>query len=335
MNNRYSAQSPLIGNNGQERLKKSRVLAIGCGGLAAVTLPYLVASGVGHITLFDGDKVEASNLNRQILFTEEDIGVNKATALMIKLKQQNPTVDICAYSSFFSLEDGQKLVPDYDLVLDLSDTYATKTLINYLCQQYQSPWIYASVLRWNGQVAAFSMQNEHSPCYKCLFPTTNKMVNCSDNGVIGAAVGVIASYQSILAIQTLLGETGHYNKLHVFDLWNLTKKEFNLFRDEKCKFHQDIHYIPTISYDDIYAKVNVRLIDVRSLLEWEQGSLPNAERILMADLMNNPMQLFSKNDTIVIYCHSQTLSDLAVGFLIENGLNAYSLHGGFSKATKR
>lgn len=335
-NQRYQAQLvlPEIGIDGQAKLAAAKVLCVGCGGLAASVLPYLVAAGVGEIMLLDDDIISLSNLNRQILFTEQQLGEYKAKVLAARLTQQNPTVQINWDLSRFNLETGLPIVADYDLVLDCSDDYATKLAINFCCAQLAKPWVYASVLGWDGQVALFSLQNREQPCYKCWqIKAPQATASCSVSGVLGAAVNIVGSYQASLALQALLDSFAQANRLFIFDLWTLEQRQFELAKRQDCAFHGDNLVNewtqPRLNWAQLANLVNVRLIDIRTLAEWERGHLPAAEHLTIGRLIAQASQLFTLGQTLVIYCNQQSLSLLAVENLRHLGLQAFVLNGGY------
>lgn len=332
--NRYQAQSilPEIGIIGQNKLANSHVLCIGGGGLAASVLPYLVAAGVGSITIVDYDTVSLTNLNRQILFNEDDIGKFKAQVLQSRLIKQNSAITINSICESFGLDNGAKLVAEHDLVIDCCDDYLTKVAINYHCSVTKTPWVFASVLAWDGQISLLTMSDEFQPCYKCWqekAPQGNQ--SCAVSGVMGVAVNLVGSFQASLAIQALLGEFGQANKLFVFDLWTLEMSKFDLARRKNCAFHKNSPHqnIVELNLDECSDSNNYRLIDIRSLEEWEQGYLPNAEHIPIGALMTMLDELKHDKRKIVLYCNQQTLSQLAVDNLCQIGIDAYVLRGGY------
>ena len=342
VNQRYQAQQilPEIGIAGQAKLAAAKVLCVGCGGLAASVLPYLVAAGVGEIMLLDDDVISLSNLNRQILFIEQQLGEYKAEVLATRLKQQNPTLKISWSLTRFNLETGLPIVADYDLVLDCSDDYATKLAINFCCAQLAKPWVYASVLGWDGQVALFSLHDTEQPCYKCWqIKAPQATASCSVSGVIGVAVNLVGSYQANLAIQAILGNFAQANRLFIFDLWTLEHQKFQLVKRQDCTFHVDSFINewtqPQVNWAQLANLVNLRLIDIRTLAEWERGHLPLAEHISIGSLINQAAQLFNLEQNVVVYCNHHSLSLLAVENLRHLGLQAFVLNGGYQAAIQQ
>jgi len=220
---RYCSQIilPEIGQAGQNKLAAAKVLCVGAGGLATAVVPYLVASGVGQITVCDGDIIEESNLNRQICFTPADIGKNKALTLVDKLAQQNPSVTLIAVANNLTLHNCGELVAQHDLVLDCSDDYSSKLLINDTCRQFNTAWVYASVLGFDGQVILFANRQtrDEVPCLRCYLqhvPITQQ--SCNISGVLGASVSLVGSYQATLALQALLGNFELALKYYLYNL---------------------------------------------------------------------------------------------------------------------
>ena len=177
--NRYSRHLtlPQVGEKGQLRLKAAKVLVVGAGGLGCPVLQYLAAAGIGHITIVDGDQVSLSNLQRQILFTEQDVGENKAEVASARLQEMNSTIEVNAVPNFFNLNNALALVESVDLVIDGTDNFQTRYLINDSCVIQKTPFIYASIHQFSGQLAVFNLADSETntqplrgPTYRGLFP---------------------------------------------------------------------------------------------------------------------------------------------------------------------
>jgi molybdopterin/thiamine biosynthesis adenylyltransferase len=204
---RYSRQLmlPGFGEAAQLKLKQSKVLLIGCGGLGHAASQYLVSSGIGHLTLVDGDKVELSNLQRQLLFRDSDKGFNKAKIAARQLKQLNPYVQIGADDQYFSADNADALLAKADWVLDCTDNFKSRKLINQLCQQHQISLLSAAAIAQQGQLMLWPFAHNQSPCYSCLFPElTDQSGNCSSIGVLAPLLGVIGAMQAMLLIQQII-----------------------------------------------------------------------------------------------------------------------------------
>jgi molybdopterin/thiamine biosynthesis adenylyltransferase len=204
---RYSRQLmlPGFGEAAQLKLKQSKVLLIGCGGLGHAASQYLVSSGIGQLTLVDGDKVELSNLQRQLLFRDSDKGFNKAKIAARQLKQLNPYVQITAVDQYFSADNADALLAKADWVLDCTDNFKSRKLINQLCQQHQISLLSAAAIAQQGQLMLWPFAHNQSPCYSCLFPElTDQSGNCSSLGVLAPLLGIIGAMQAMLLIQQII-----------------------------------------------------------------------------------------------------------------------------------
>jgi molybdopterin/thiamine biosynthesis adenylyltransferase len=196
-----------VGGQGQKRLRKARVLVVGAGGLGSPVVQYLAAAGVGTIGLIDDDIVSASNLQRQVLFDENDVGTPKVFAAQAKVKLLNPYVDVQPYNRKFTEEIGVELVGDFDLVLDGTDTFATRAVVNAACVAAGRPLISGAIGQWEGQVTVFDPA-KGDPCYACLFPTkpTDGLApSCAEAGVVGALPGIIGSMMASEGIKEIVG----------------------------------------------------------------------------------------------------------------------------------
>ena len=205
---RYSRQIslPEIGLSGQEKLKQARVLMIGAGGLGCPVLQYLVGAGVGKIGIVDDDHVDISNLHRQILFSTEDVGSLKATTAKRKLEQLNPHAEITAYPARFTAEDAKSLCADYDLLIDGSDNFETRYLVNDTAVALNKPLVFGSILKFEGQVSVFNYQG--GPDYRDVFPeppSAADVPNCAEAGVLGVLPGIMGSYMANEAIKIICG----------------------------------------------------------------------------------------------------------------------------------
>jgi molybdopterin/thiamine biosynthesis adenylyltransferase len=192
---------------GQEKLLTAHTLVIGAGGLGSAAAPYLAAAGVGKITLVDHDQVELTNLQRQIMHTQESIGRNKAASGKSFLQRLNPgvVVDTIEAKADDSLLD--QLLPTVNIVLDCTDNFATRHMINRLCVKHQAPLVSGSALRFDGQISVFDSRNKTSPCYACIFSPEEQFeeVSCASMGIFSPLVGIIGAMQAAQALQVLIG----------------------------------------------------------------------------------------------------------------------------------
>lgn len=209
---RYSRQLmlPDFGDDGQSKLKQSRVVLIGCGGLGHAAAQYLVASGIGQLTLVDGDVIELSNLQRQILFREQDIGANKAKICAGQLKMLNPHCEIVAIDRYFTENDAEMLLNGCDWLLDCTDNFQSRLLINQLCQQRRISQISAAAIGQHGQLLLWPFAKDQTLCYRCVFAdVTDQAGNCRSLGVLAPLVGVLGAMQALLLVQQVLSPDVH------------------------------------------------------------------------------------------------------------------------------
>ena len=227
-----------VGGAGQQRLRKSKVLVIGAGGLGAPVLQYLAAAGVGAIGVIDDDIVSLSNLQRQVLFDENQLDIPKVFAAEAKLAALNPHIQIRPYNRRLTTEDASTLFADYDLVLDGTDNFKTRALVNKACVTTNTPLISGAISQWEGQVSLFHPA-KGTPCYACIFPNEpadGLAPSCAEAGVMGALPGIIGSIMASEAIkhitgagQTMAGE------MLIFDALYGESRKMQLQRDVKCK----------------------------------------------------------------------------------------------------
>ncbi len=235
---RYSRQImlPKFDYAGQLALSNSRALIIGAGGLGCPAALYLTAAGIGAITLVDDDVVELSNLQRQILHTEQSIGDTKVNSAKASLAQINRHVEINAIASRLEGSELEKAVSDADIVLDCSDTFTTRFAVNAACVQHQKPLVSGAAIRMEGQVSVFDMRDGDAPCYQCLYPdAAEQELNCSTNGVMAPLVGIIGAMQAMEAIKVLtgLGESLK-GRLMILDAHYMQWRTLKLKKDEAC-----------------------------------------------------------------------------------------------------
>lgn len=192
---------------GQERLLGSHALVIGAGGLGSAAAPYLAAAGVGHITLIDNDEVELTNLQRQIMHAERSIGKSKVASGKAFLQRLNSSIQIETIQAKATASLLDELLPSVDIVLDCTDNFSTRHMINAACVQHQTPLVSGSALKLDGQVSVFDPRNAKSPCYACIFSPDEQFeeVSCATMGIFSPLVGIIGAMQAAQALQVLIG----------------------------------------------------------------------------------------------------------------------------------
>jgi thiazole biosynthesis adenylyltransferase ThiF len=230
---------PEVGGKGQEKLLNSKVLVIGAGGLGSPAILYLAAAGVGTIGIVDFDVVDLSNLQRQIIHNTERVGTPKVESARRTVEMLNPDVKVIAYNTRISKENIMDIIKDYDVVLDGTDNFPTRFLINDACYFAGKPLVSAAMLRFEGQVSVFDFRNkEKSPCYRCLFPEPpppGLVPSCQEAGILGSIGGIMGCIQATEAIKLILG-IGEplVGKLLIMDALSMDFKKVKLRKDPNC-----------------------------------------------------------------------------------------------------
>jgi adenylyltransferase/sulfurtransferase len=344
---------PEVTLEGQKRLKQARVLCIGAGGLGSPALFYLAAAGVGTIGLVEFDKVDLSNLQRQILHRTSDVGRKKTESARERLRETNPNVTLETHEAQFTSENAQDLVSQYDLVVDGSDNFATRYLSNDVCVWAKKPNIYGSVFRFDGHCSVFA-PHLGGPCYRCLFPeppAPGSVPSCAEAGVLGMVPGIVGIIQAIEATKLILQKGNSLvGRLLNFDALQMKFREFNIRRDPDCPVCGDrptiygpIDYedfcnaavasdVPAISVGELRHRLNAGgelfLLDVREPFEYDIARIEGSQLIPLGDL-NQRMGELAKSKEIVVLCKSGARSATAVDILRRSGFaKAFNLEGG-------
>jgi molybdopterin/thiamine biosynthesis adenylyltransferase/rhodanese-related sulfurtransferase len=348
---RYSRQINLqeIGEAGQQKLAQASILCIGAGGLGSPALLYLAAAGVGRIGVIDFDCVDESNLQRQILFSTAEIGAPKANEAKRKLTALNPTIQIDAYDEELNIESASRLFPLYDIILDGTDNFETKFLINDAAIKYRKPLIYGAIQGFEGQASVFGYQN--GPCYRCLYPQKPKakIMNCAEAGVIGAVAGIVGVTQAIQAIHIIVEDKSFsplVGRMWLIDTKTMETRILSVPKDPNCpccgqesaKKNIVLQYsspvcafIPEISVAHLQAKRGYTLIDVREQDEWDRGHIDGAVLWPLSCIMAGNIPDEMKDDEIILYCQKGVRSLQAGTLLKEYGFtDITSLSGGYA-----
>ena len=227
---------PEVGLAGQRKLKSARVLVVGAGGLGSPVALYLAAAGVGTLGLVDFDHVDATNLQRQILHGESDVGRPKLDSARDRLNETNPHVEVIAHQTKLNSGNALSVMAGYDVIVDGTDNFPTRYLVNDACVMLAKPNVYGSVHRWEGQVSVFA--TEGGPCYRCLFrepPPPGLVPNCAEGGVLGVVPGVVGSLQALETVKLILGQGSPLaGRLLIFDGLELEWREISIRRDPAC-----------------------------------------------------------------------------------------------------
>ncbi len=346
---RYKRQIilPEVGKDGQERISNASVLVVGAGGLGSPALLYLAAAGVGHIGIIDFDNVDKTNLQRQILFSTNDIGSNKAITAAKRLQALNPDIKIEAFDEELDNNNIEELFNRFDMVIDGSDNFATKFLINDAAVKTSTPFIYGSILGFDGQVSVFA-HSDDAPCYRCLFPNppTSYIPNCAQAGVIGAVAGIIGTTQAMEAIKLIVNHKSFKpltRRLWIIDMHSMENRLLSINKDPDCpvcnKNKADIElsykssicgFIPEITPRQAMENTSALLIDVREKDEWELGHIKGARHIALSWLVKGNIPDISKSQEIILYCQRGIRSKQAATLLKNSGFtDVTNMSGGY------
>ncbi len=341
---------PDFGPEEQEKLRRSKVLVIGAGGLGAPLLLYLAAAGLGHIGIIDPDQVELSNLQRQVLYAEKDLGKNKAEVAAQRLRALNSNLRIRAYPFRLSANNALELIAQYDCIADGSDNFPTRYLVNDACVLCKKPNVYASVFRYEGQVAVFNHlrpNGSRGPNYRDLYPLPpppESVPNCAEAGVLGSLTGIIGSIQANEVIKLITGLGKLLDaRLFLLDSRNMHAQILQLPHTSQVQInHLQNDYqascelpVPEIKPDQlrqwIEQKRPFKLLDVRTKRERLSAHIGGLH--IPLDQLPRQMPQLQTNCTWVIYCHSGQRSATATRWMLENGFaSVFNLKGGIVKA---
>lgn len=335
---RYQRQLAIIGNEGQELLGSSTVLVIGAGGIGSPVLTYLAAAGVGKLILVDHDQVELSNLHRQTLFNEVDVGCYKATKAAETLTKRNSEIAIESYPCVFTAALAHQLMPSVDLIIDGTDNYASRYLINDSCVAYKKPLISCSVFKNIVQLALFDTKKI---CYRCVYPEAppaGLIPNCAEAGVLGTVTGIAGTLTANLAINYLLQiDNGKNPTLRIFDASNFSIDAFPIMSNENCiackqkKINLDDplsaqgHQIEFGVYLEEIDRQEYLLVDVRTRQERDLIKLDDDLFFPINEQSNYDFFLNYKEKKILLYCAAAYRSQLFAAELRANGVDAYYL----------
>ncbi len=348
---------PDVGLEGQKRLKAARVLLIGAGGLGSPLALYLAAAGVGHLGLVDFDVVDASNLQRQILHGTKDIGRSKLASARERIADINPFLELTTYETALTSANALEIVAQYDIVVDGTDNFPTRYLVNDACVLLGKPNVYGSIFRFEGQASVFSAHD--GPCYRCLFPEPpppGMVPSCAEGGVLGVLPGLIGTIQATETIKLILG-IGEplIGRLLLIDALGAQFRSVKIRKNPLCPACGTREITKLIDYDELCgipqaaAKMKaegpmpeitplelaerlkrggVDLIDVREPNEWEIARIPGARLIPLGDFPA-AIPTLDRNSEIVVQCRSGVRSGKAVRQLQEAGFtNVANLAGG-------
>jgi sulfur-carrier protein adenylyltransferase/sulfurtransferase len=348
---------PEVGIEGQKKLKAAKVLLVGAGGLGAPLGLYLAAAGVGRIGLVDFDVVDFTNLQRQVIHSTKDVGRNKIDSASEKMQAINPNVQITKHEVALTSENALDILKDYDLVVDGTDNFPTRYLVNDACVLLGKPNVYGSIFRFEGQATVFAYQG--GPCYRCLYPEPpppGLVPSCAEGGVLGILPGTIGLIQATETVKLILG-IGEplVGRLLLYDALGMRFRELKLRKNPECPVcgehrtitklidYQQFCGIPAqepkvtegeIEVTEVKEKLdrgdNFVLIDVREPHEYKIASIPGAKLVPLGEVSRR-LDEFDKEADIVIHCKSGMRSAKACGILKQAGFqHVRNMKGGIT-----
>lgn len=358
---RYSRHliMPEVGMTGQRKLKAASILMIGTGGLGAPLGMYLAAAGIGRMGLVDFDVVEASNLQRQIIHGTSDVGRPKIASARDRIQDINPHVEIETHETRLTSENAMRLFVNYDVIVDGTDNFPTRYLVNDACVLTGKPNVYGSIFRFEGQASVFWAQR--GPCYRCLYPEPpppGLVPSCAEGGVLGVLPGIIGAIQANEAIKIILGAPGILvNRLLLFDAWRMRFRELKLRKnpdcpvcgdhptikklidyEEFCGMPQQTEIKPTmeeITATELKKRLDqgddIQIIDVREPNEYEIGKIPDSKLIPLGQVLNRMNEIDPERETVV-HCKMGGRSAKAIDALHRAGFpgKLINLQGGIT-----
>ena len=345
---------PEVGADGQQRLKRARVLVVGAGGLGSPVLMYLAAAGVGTLGIAEFDRVDVSNLQRQVLYDEEDRGRPKLEAAIERL----PHITLRAHAERLDAENAMEVLSGYDLVVDGTDNFSTRYLLNDACALQEKPLVYGSIFRFEGQVSLF--WKGRGPCYRCIFPEPpppGAVPNCAEGGVLGVLPGIVGTLQANEALKWILGRgEALLGRLLLFDALETRFRELRVGPDPDCPLCGERPSIERlIDYDAFCGtgqvaaqpveennmtvrelkermdrKEDLLLLDVREPAELQVSRIEGSLTIPMGDVPGRLDEL-DRDREIVVHCKSGGRSAKVVQFLVRQGYErVHNLEGGIN-----
>ena len=325
---------PDVGKTGQRRLKNARVLVVGAGGLGSPALLYLAAAGVGTLGVIDFDVVDESNLQRQIIHGVSDVGRPKAVSAMESIREVNPLVNVVLYEERLDSDNAMRIFEPYDLVVDGTDNFATRYLVNDTCVLLGKPYVWGSIYRFDGQASVFWA--EHGPCYRCLYPEPpppGMVPSCAEGGVLGVLCASIGSIQVNEAIKLIVGIGEPLaGRLMIYDALDMSYRSVKIRKDPECPVcGKNPTITELIDYEEFCGTVsedaqkaaagstitatelkdmldreeNIFLVDVREPNEYEIVSIPGAVLIPKGEFLSGAaLERLPQNKRIVLHCKS-------------------------------
>jgi adenylyltransferase/sulfurtransferase len=325
---------PDVGMTGQKRLKNAKVLCVGAGGLGSPALLYLAAAGVGTLGIVDFDVVDESNLQRQVIHGQSDIGRSKAESARDSIREINPYVNVIVHSERLDSDNAMQIFADYDLIVDGTDNFATRYLVNDACVLLGKPYVWGSIYRFDGQASVFWA--EYGPCYRCLYPEPpppGMVPSCAEGGVLGVLCASIGSIQVNEAIKLITGIGEPLaGRLMIYDALEMTYRSVKVRKDPECPVcGKNPTVTELIDYEEFCGAVseeaqeaaagstitarqlkdmqdageNIFLVDVREPNEYEIVSIPGSVLIPKGEFLSGAaLERLPQNQRVVLHCKS-------------------------------
>jgi len=356
---------PEVGVAGQRKLRQAKVLLIGAGGLGAPAALYLAAAGVGEIGMVDFDAVDLSNLQRQVLYSTADVGRPKLVAAKERLEALNPSIRVVPHETRLSSENALEILAPYDVIVDGTDNFPTRYLVNDAAVLLGKPVVYGSIYRFEGQASVFDAR--HGPCYRCLYPEPpppDMVPSCGEAGVLGVLPGLVGVLQATETVKLIIGQgESLVGRLLLFDALALKFRELKIRKNPHCVLCSPhatqkglIDYpafcgvpapgaasvndgVPRVEPEALHAELDSGepplLVDVREPGEWAIAHLPGAHLIPKGELAERVDEL-TRASKLVVYCRSGVRSAEATRFLLDLGFsNVRTLQGGINAWAQR
>lgn len=363
--NRYSRHliMPEVGMEGQQKLSEAKVLCIGAGGLGAPLTLYLAAAGVGTLGILDFDVVDFSNLQRQVIHSEKTLGELKVESAKNRLLELNSDIEINTYNTRLTSDNAMDIIKDYDIVVDGTDNFATRYLVNDACVLLGKPNVYGSIFRFEGQVSIFDAKR--GPCYRCLYPEPpppGLVPSCAEGGVLGILPGIVGTMQAAEVIKLIIGKGKPLiGELLFVDVLEMEPRKLKLRKNEDCPVcgknptvtelidyeefcgigrgepaqEEEPVQVNEISVEEFKERRekngSLTILDVREPHEYEICNIEGSKLIPLGELQNRVNEL-NPDDEIVVHCHHGGRSLKATTYLAEQGFkDVKNLKGGIDE----
>lgn len=348
---RYSRQIQLkeFGTKAQAKLTAAKVLVVGAGGLGVPVLTYLNAMGIGELGIVEADGVSLSNLHRQVLYSADEVGQSKLEVAIKKLKKQNPDTHIVSHNTFLSPDNALGIIGTYDVIVDATDNFPTRYLINDACVILNKPFIYGALHGFEGQVSVFN--HNSGPTYRCLFPkmpSAHEVPNCNAHGVLGVIPGIVGNLQALEAVKVLTG-IGEVlsGKLLLFNGLEQTFQKINFSAnpenlsitslqetyDLECSANDDT--IASEDFEKLLSNDNIQIIDVRTVGEFGEFHLKNSINLPLEGI-EDWKHTIKYDQPVYVLCHSGSRSLEAQSILVayKNESDIINVNGGIEQLKK-